>query len=296
MHKISSKNIKVSIEKTWKNYQKYAKKYTKSSSSRQRHTLKKYSVVTITVIPRIFVVNFTRKDHAIFKTFRRICQNGLKIPQNDPQQRRRNLLWFFFVKSPSTRIITIISAIFDEKRVISSQEIAIYKKAIIHKIRQPPPPPPPQKKKNVLLHPFRGVTNVIFSCIASGKSNAMSKSCLKFLKKLFSLLRIGRTYNWQKDRQFGCSSNEVERKVWKPKFLNIAPKATIWDSQYLIVFILKYLMTCTYTPPPADNARQITMLNFVVSSEHVREFNLSKMATGILASSAFQVLVFLIII
>ena len=136
MHKISSKNIKVSIEKTWKNYQKYAKKYTKSSSSRQRHTLKKYSVVTITVIPRIFVVNFTRKDHAIFKTFRRICQNGLKIPQNDPQQRRRNLLWFFFVKSPSTRIITIISAIFDEKRVISSQEIAIYKKAIIHKIRQ----------------------------------------------------------------------------------------------------------------------------------------------------------------
>ena len=147
MHKISSKNIKVSIEKTWKNYQKYAKKYTKSSSSRQRHTLKKYSVVTITVIPRIFVVNFTRKDHAIFKTFRRICQNGLKIPQNDPQQRRRNLLWFFFVESPSTRIITIISAIFDEKRVISSQEIAIYKKAIIHKIRQPPTPPPPHKKK-----------------------------------------------------------------------------------------------------------------------------------------------------
>ena len=147
MHKISSKNIKVSIEKTWKNYQKYAKKYTKSSSSRQRHTLKKYSVVTITVIPRIIVVNFTRKDHAIFKTFRRICQNGLKIPQNDPQQRRRNLLWFFFVESPSTRIITIISAIFDEKRVISSQEIAIYKKAIIHKIRQPPSPPPPQKKK-----------------------------------------------------------------------------------------------------------------------------------------------------
>ena len=147
MHKISSKNIKVSIEKTWKNYQKYAKKYTKSSPSRQRHTLKKYSVVTITVIPRIFVVNFTRKDHAIFKTFRNGL-NGLKIPQNDPQQRRRNLLWFFFVESPSTRIITIISAIFDEKRVISSQEIAIYKKAIIHKIRQPPlPPPPPHKKK-----------------------------------------------------------------------------------------------------------------------------------------------------
>ena len=147
MHKISSKNIKVSIEKTWKNYQKYAKKYTKSSSSRQRHTLKKYSVVTITVIPRIFVVNFTRKDHAIFKTFRRICQNGLKIPQNDPQQRRRNLLWFFFVESPSTRIITIISAIFDEKRVISSQEIAKKKKEKKHKIRHPPPPPPPHKKK-----------------------------------------------------------------------------------------------------------------------------------------------------